>query len=87
MSVTHIKHYESKKAIKSKKRNCSSGKSRFKDHKQAIYVLHKMSNQRTNNLRDFGSTTYNQIRVYECNKCSGFHLSSKENWDSRRKAA
>ena len=87
MSVTHIKHYKAAKATQNKKRKCPSGKSRFKDHKQAIYVLHKMSNQRTNNLRDFGSTTYNQIRVYECNKCSGFHLSSKENWDSRKEVA
>ena len=87
MSVTHLQHFKATKATKNKKRDCSSGKSRFKDHKQAIYVLHKMANQRTNNLRDFGSTTYNQIRVYGCTKCSGVHLSSKENWDVRREVA
>ena len=87
MSVTNIKHFKTAKLTKNKKRSCPSGKTRYKDHKQAVIVLHKMSNRRTNDIRDFGSTTYNQIRAYECNMCSGYHHSSNKKWDSRREAA
>ena len=62
-------------------------KVRLRDKDEAIRVLHKFSNRRSSDMREFGSTTYNQIRVYQCDRCRGYHLTSSDTWDSRKRAA
>jgi hypothetical protein len=62
-------------------------KARLRDKGEAIRVLHKFSNRRSSDIREFGSTTYNQTRVYQCDRCRGYHLTSSDTWDSRKRAA
>ena len=69
------------------KHKCPTGKIRFKDHKLCVATLHKAANHRANDLEQLGFTKRNEVRSYKCNLCSGWHLSSKANWDSRKEAA
>lgn len=62
-------------------------KRRFKDHKQSIKVLHLSANRRVVDLAEFGETKRNEIRDYFCDRCRGFHVTSKETWGNPRKAA
>ena len=62
-------------------------KSRFKDHKQSVRVLHAATNKRVTDLAEFGETRRNERRDYFCDRCNGFHVTSKETWGNPRKAA
>ena len=66
---------------------CPSGKKRFRDHQESVWALHKSANRRANDLEEKGFTKRNEIRTYPCDECSGFHLTSNQNWDSRKEAA
>jgi hypothetical protein len=70
---------------KFKRTACS--KVRLRDKDEAVRVLHKLTNRRSSDMRDFGSTNYNQTRAYQCDKCRGYHLTSSDTWDSRKRAA
>lgn len=83
--ATATNFYKFNKSKKLKKTICR--KARFRDKDEAIAVLHKFSNRRSSDMRDFGVTTYNQTRVYKCDKCLGYHLTSSAAWDSRKGAA
>ena len=52
----------------SKKDNCPSGKIRYHDQEQAIAALHKILSKDTRK--------HHPNRVYECQDCSGYHLTS-----------
>jgi hypothetical protein len=86
MAVTKFKQYQSKSARNRRANKCGT-KVRYKDHTQAIGALHLLTNRRNSDLRQFGETTFNQTRVYQCDRCAGWHLATSEFWDSRRKAA
>ena len=82
----HPNYKQLEKIRKSKSRKpglCK--KTRYRDKDEAIAILHKFSNLRDSDLRDFGTTTYNQIRTYLCDKCQGWHLTSSQYWDSRKR--
>ena len=72
----------------SKMRNkCVTGKTRFRDHKECVALLHNSANRRVTDIREHGFTKRNEIRSYPCNLCSGYHVSSKESWGNMKKAA
>lgn len=66
---------------------CPTGKIRFKDHDMCVSALHKSANIRAVEVVEQGFSKRNEIRSYPCDKCAGWHLSSKANWDSRKEAA
>jgi len=66
---------------------CPTRKIRFRDHEMCVAALHKSANLRALDLAERGYTKRNEIRSYQCDKCSGWHVSSKSNWDSRLEAA
>jgi hypothetical protein len=66
---------------------CPTGKTRFRDHQESVAALHKSANYRAKDLVERGFTKRNEIRSYPCDQCSGYHISSKANWDSRKEAA
>lgn len=51
---------------------CVSGKTRFRDHEEAVNVLAKAVT-----ARSFGSDRRREVRVYECELCAGFHVTSQ----------
>ena len=83
------KHQKSRTTAKITKlrRKCPTGKIRFRDHDMCIAALHRSANIRAIDLEGQGFTKRNEIRSYPCEKCAGWHLSSKANWDSRKEAA
>lgn len=83
------KHQTSRTTTKITKlrRKCPTGKIRFRDHDMCIPALHRSANIRAIDLAGQGFTKRNEIRSYPCEKCAGWHLSSKANWDSRKEAA
>jgi len=83
--ATAINFYKFNTSKKLKKTVCR--KARLRDKDEAITALHKFRNRRSSDMRDFGATTYNQTRVYKCDKCRGYHLTSSDTWDSRKRAA
>lgn len=66
---------------------CATGKTRFRDHKECVSVLHNSENRRVTDIEERGFTKRNEIRSYPCNLCAGYHVSSKETWGNVRKAA
>ena len=66
---------------------CPTGKTRFRDHQECVSVLHRSANSRVVELAERGFTKRNEVRSYPCDKCAGWHISSKSNWDSRKQAA
>lgn len=69
------------------RRKCPTGKVRFKDHDMCVSALHKSANIRAVEFVEQGYSKRKEIRSYPCEKCAGWHLSSKANWDSRKEAA
>lgn len=53
-----------------KRANDCGGKRRYRDHGEAIQVLHA--------AREKGGKRTIPIRCYECHVCGGFHLTSQE---------
>jgi hypothetical protein len=66
---------------------CPTGKIRFRDHEMCVAALHKSANIRALDITERGFTKRNEIRSYPCEKCAGWHVSSKATWDSRLEAA
>lgn len=56
---------------------CPTGKRRFKDHRQAVDVLHSAQTARFFAAANDTSTRRAEVRTYRCTKCRGFHLTSK----------
>lgn len=60
------------------RRNCT--KIRYRDHREAVAVLHKIAGHR-NRAEAYGlDSRRREIRSYRCDGCNGFHLTSKEAW-------
>lgn len=53
-----------------KDKNCITGKTRYRDRKSATYVMRSMHNE--------PSRTTTPQRVYECQHCDGWHLTSQD---------
>lgn len=53
-------------------------KVRYRDHQQAVRALHRASNARAAQLADAGTTRRRETRTYECHRCHGHHLTSRE---------
>ena len=85
MNNTHFEPIKPKGKKSFKGQDCK--KRRFKDHKQSVQVLHLSANRRVVDLVEFGETKRNEIRDYFCDRCRGYHVTSKENWGHPRKAA
>jgi hypothetical protein len=66
---------------------CPTGKTRFRDHQESVSALHRSANHRVVDLSERGFTKRQEIRSYPCDLCSGWHLTSKATWDSRKEAA
>lgn len=66
-----------------KKFECPTGKRRFKDHRQAVDVLHKAKTARTFAELNNARTRRSEKRTYRCGLCNGFHLTSKAEWTDR----
>lgn len=56
--------------------NCSTGKVRFRDHKEAVAALHKTQNARDHALFTSGESHRREKRTYYCDLCQGHHLTS-----------
>lgn len=64
------------------KRRCKrpDSKVRFPDHSAAVASLHQA--ERARRFAQLGGhlTARRELRVYECHRCGGFHLTSQESW-------
>lgn len=56
---------------------CPSGKVRYRDKSEGMEILKRLQNIATYQVLDYGSTSRQECRVYECGKCRGFHLTSQ----------
>lgn len=58
--------------MRARKQRCSSRnrKVRYRDHAQAVKALQRLKNTSTRSVIP--------VRVYECPRCGGYHLTSKE---------
>ena len=70
---------------KGQKRECPSGKKRFRDPRQAVDALHRAANQRNGAAVNGLNCRRHEIRKYKCQLCSGIHLTSKAKWSSSPK--
>ena len=61
------------------KRSCSCGKRKDPDHRAAVHALHSAVAARALNL----NSRRREHRVYECDLCAGWHLSSSHLADER----
>lgn len=54
------------------------GKTRFRDHRQAVRALHAIAN----NYLEMEPTAHRRypVRSYECDVCAGWHLTSQNGW-------
>ncbi len=55
------------------KQHCWTGKVRYRRERAALQMLEKQQE-----LAERGQTSYRQTRVYYCDSCHGWHLTSKE---------
>ena len=71
-----------------KRYECPSGKRRFKDHRQAVEVLHQAETARAYARASGTATRRAEVRTYRCSLCKGFHLTSRTDFgpDYRRAA-
>ena len=60
-----------------KKFECPTGKRRFKDHRQAVAVLHKAETARAWAKVNDSKSRRGEKRAYPCGLCKGFHLTSQ----------
>jgi hypothetical protein len=63
-----------------KRFECPTGKRRFKDHEQAVDVLHKAAAARNWAKAEKVRTNREEVRTYRCARCKGFHLTSQAEW-------
>jgi hypothetical protein len=87
MSKHHNPNRRPSATVTKLRHKCPTGKTRYRDHQESVSVLHRSANRRSAELVERGFTKRNETRSYPCEKCAGFHLSSKANWDSRKEAA
>jgi hypothetical protein len=66
--------------MKKNRKECISGKVRFRDHEQAVDALHRSANRRHFADQDGRQTRRQEIRSYNCKFCKGHHLTSQELW-------
>lgn len=59
----------------SKPRRCS--KRRFRDHNEAVTVLHRIQTIRHWHDADGTPTHRHERRCYACDRCRGYHLTSQ----------
>ena len=52
-------------------------KTRYRDKDEALEALHSCQRKAKSDIRDFGQTGWNQQRVYKCEHCKGWHLTSQ----------
>lgn len=52
----------------------ATGKRRFRDHREAVRVLHTAVNARSR-----GEDERRERRCYDCKECNGWHLTSQVN--------
>jgi len=55
----------------------SCGKTRFRDHKQAVRALHVIANSYLDLSGEPTAHRRFPVRSYECPECSGWHLTSQ----------
>lgn len=65
-----------------KRYQCPTGKRRFKDHRQAVDVLHKAKTARVFARAAGSDTRRAEVRTYRCGLCKGFHLTSRAEFGS-----
>lgn len=53
-------------------------KIRYRDHREAVAVLHKIAGLRDRAKRDGLDSRRREARSYPCDGCRGFHLTSKD---------
>ena len=70
-----------------KRYECPSGKRRFKDHRQAVDVLHKAATARAFARASGSDTRRAEVRTYRCALCKGFHLTSLAEFGSEYRRA
>ena len=51
-------------------------KRRYRDHREAVHMLHKFTNQRRRAEQDGRHSKRREVRCYACNRCHGYHLTS-----------
>lgn len=60
-----------------RKHKCASGKVRFRDHLEAVRVLHNAANARKEAAELGAGTNRREVRSYQCSRCHGFHVTSQ----------
>ncbi|HMU35222.1 MAG TPA: hypothetical protein PKA04_00190 [Marmoricola sp.] len=60
-----------------RKHKCTTGKVRFRDHLEAVQVLHSAANARKNAAELGAATNRREVRSYKCPRCHGFHITSQ----------
>jgi hypothetical protein len=58
----------------------STGKRRFRDHREATTILHRAFNGRRRAKLDGLPSRRQEQRCYECESCRGWHLTSWATW-------
>ena len=66
---------------------CSSKKLRYRDRRMAVDALHNAQNIGSVALRITGYTSRNEVRIYACPECAGFHLTSSPSLANEKQAA
>ena len=62
----------------------ATGKRRFRDHREATAILHRVRNVRRRAKVEGLDSRRHEERCYECESCHGWHLTSWEQPDGRR---
>lgn len=68
-----------------KRRNCE-GKRRFRDQKEAKVALKLARKNAKRELEERGATSRHESRFYFCQRCSGYHLTSKPEYRTEEAA-
>lgn len=53
------------------------GKRRFRDHHEAVRALHQAGNARRRAFDEGQDSTRRETRVYSCDACHGWHMTSQ----------
>lgn len=69
------------------KSKCVTGKVRFRDRQESIEALHRAENARKFNEQDNLENRRMEKRIYKCEFCVGFHLTSQDKRNTVKEAA
>ncbi|MCG6567484.1 hypothetical protein C3E87_07600 [Tessaracoccus sp. ZS01] len=72
----NIHQLRTQKQCKTPKKCDTTGKQRFRDHREAVEFLHLASNARQRAELSGRESKRQEVRTYECDRCHGWHVTS-----------